>query len=211
MRSDSPRRGRPQSVRSDAPRRGRPRSERSRNAILEAAAELLLARGLGAVSMDAVAERAGVSKATIYRWWPTKEALALDAVFHEWAASGASPRDTGSLRGDLLALLRPWSRLVTSRPYGCVIGALITEAQSNPAFAEEYLTRLVQPRRDQARTVFERAIARGEIPTAIDVEVALDLIYGPLYHRLLHQHAPLNDRFVRAVVEMAMSGVTGRL
>ena len=64
--------------------RGRPRSERARKAILEAAAELLLARPLEAVSMDAVAERAGVSKATIYRWWPTKETLALDALFREW-------------------------------------------------------------------------------------------------------------------------------
>ncbi|HYM80736.1 MAG TPA: helix-turn-helix domain-containing protein, partial [Candidatus Limnocylindria bacterium] len=62
------------------PRRGRPRSEKARHAILDAAAELLLRRGLGAVSMDAVAERAGVSKATIYRWWPSKEMLALDAL-----------------------------------------------------------------------------------------------------------------------------------
>src|SRR5579863_10510261 len=68
-----------------APRRGRPRSETARLAILEAAAELALERGLAAVSMDAVADRAGVSKATIYRWWPTKETLALDALYHEWA------------------------------------------------------------------------------------------------------------------------------
>ena len=68
-----------------APPRGRPRSEKARKAILAAAAELLLARGLSAVSMDAVAERAGVSKATIYRWWPTKETLALDALYTEWA------------------------------------------------------------------------------------------------------------------------------
>src|SRR3954447_24587005 len=92
------------------PRRGRPRSEKAREAILGAAAELLLARGLGAVSMDAVAERAGVSKATIYRWWPTKEMLALDALYHEWAAVRPRARETGSLRGDLLSLLRPWVR-----------------------------------------------------------------------------------------------------
>ena len=66
--------------------------------------------GLGAVSMDAVAERAGVSKATIYRWWPTKETLALDALYNEWAPAERAHRDTGSLRGDLLALLRPWAR-----------------------------------------------------------------------------------------------------
>ena len=134
----------------EAPQRGRPRSERARKAILEAAAELLLARGLSAVSMDAVAERAGVSKATIYRWWPTKETLALDALYAEWAATGLQSRDTGSLRGDLLSLLRPWARLAGSRPYGRVVAALLTEAQTDPVFATEYRQRFVEPRRSRA-------------------------------------------------------------
>ncbi|HXZ75671.1 MAG TPA: TetR/AcrR family transcriptional regulator, partial [Streptosporangiaceae bacterium] len=187
--------------------RGRPRSEKAHKAILDAAAELLLVRGLSAVSMDAVAERASVSKATIYRWWPTKETLALDALYTESAAVRPSPRDTGSLRGDLLALLRPWARLASSRPYGRVIAALITEAQTDPAFAAEYRRRVVEPRRDQARAVFRRAIERGEIPADTNIEVALDLLYGPLYHRLLHGHAPLNDRFTQDVVDMALSGI----
>jgi AcrR family transcriptional regulator len=187
--------------------RGRPRSEKAHKAILDAAAELLLVRGLSAVSMDAVAERAGVSKATIYRWWPTKETLALDALYTEWAAVRPSSRDTGSLRGNLLALLRPWARLVGSRPYGRVIAALITEAQTDPTFAAGYRHRVVEPRRDQARAVFRRAIERGEIPADTKIEVALDLLYGPLYHRLLHGHAPLNDRFTQDVVDMALSGI----
>ena len=187
--------------------RGRPRSEKARKAILDAAAELLLARGLSAVSMDAVAERAGVSKATIYRWWPTKETLALDALYAEWDTTRPLPRDTGSLRGDLLAMLRPWARLATSRPYGRVLAALITEAQTDPVFATEYRQRVVEPRRDQARAVFRRAIERGEIPPDTKVEVALDLLYGPLYHRLLHGHAPLNDRFTQDVIDMALNGI----
>jgi len=173
-----------------APRRGRPRSEKARLAILEAAAELLLVQGLSAVSMDAVAERAGVSKATIYRWWPTKESLALDALFNEWAAARPAARDTGSLRGDLLSLMRPWARLAASRPYGRVIAGLI-----------------IEPRREQGRVVFRRAIERGEIPADTKIEVALDMLYGPLYHRLLHGHAPLNDRFVRDVVDTALAGI----
>src|SRR5213595_2934911 len=104
-----------------APLRGRPRSEKAHKAILDAAAELLLAQGLEAVSMDDVAERAGVSKATIYRWWPTKETLALEALYHEWDTARPAPPDTGSLRGDLLALLRPWIRRVRARPYGRVV------------------------------------------------------------------------------------------
>jgi AcrR family transcriptional regulator len=186
--------------------RGRPRSEKARKAVLDAAAELLLARGLSAVSMDAVAERAGVSKATIYRWWPTKETLALDALYSEWDAR-PHPRDTGSLRGDLLALLRPWARLAGSRPYGRVIAALVTEAQTDPVFAAEYRHRVVEPRRDQARAIFRRAIERGEIPADTKIEVALDLLYGPLYHRLLHGHAPLNDRFTQDVIDMALNGI----
>jgi AcrR family transcriptional regulator len=194
-------------VTAETPQRGRPRSERARKAILDAASELLLARGLSAVSMDAVAERAGVSKATIYRWWPTKETLALDALYTEWAAARPHPRDTGSLRGDLLSLLRPWARLAGSRPYGRVVAALLTEAQTDPVFAAEYRERFVEPRRQQAREIFRRAIERGEIPPDTKVEVALDLLYGPLYHRLLHGHAPLNDRFVREVIDMVLDGV----
>jgi AcrR family transcriptional regulator len=196
-------------VTAEAPRRGRPRSEKAHTAILEAAAELLLARGLSAVSMDAVAQRAGVSKATIYRWWPTKETLALDALYSEWAAARPYPRDTGALRGDLLSLLRPWARLAGSRPYGRVIAALITEAQTDPAFAAEYRERFVEPRRDLARAIFRRAIQRGEIPADTKIEVALDLLYGPLYHRLLHGHAPLNERFVRDVIDTALDGIAG--
>ena len=189
-----------------APPRGRPRSEKAQNAILEAAAELLLDQGLAAVSMDAVAARAGVSKATIYRWWPTKETLALDALYHEWA--GVPPaRDTGSLRGDLLSLFRPWARLAGRRPYGRVIAALLTEAQTDPEFGRQYRARFVEPRRDQARAIFRRAIERGEIPADTKIEVALDLLYGPIYHRLLHGHAPLNDQFVRDIIDTALNGL----
>jgi len=191
----------------EQPRRGRPRSETARKAILVAAAELLLAHGLESVSMDAVAERAGVSKATIYRWWPTKETLALDALYHEWDTARPSQRDSGSLRSDLLSLLRPWIRRVHARPYGRVIAALITEARTDPEFAEQYRARFVEPRREPARALFKRAIERGEVPADTNVEVALDLVYGALYHRLLHGHAPLNDRFVQAVVDLVLAGL----
>jgi AcrR family transcriptional regulator len=193
----------------DAPRRGRPRSEASRNAILKAAGELLLKHGLNSISMDAVAERAGASKATIYRWWPSKELLALDALFSEWAPGPADQYDTGSLAGDLHKLIRPWARQLTAQPYGRVIAALITRAQSDPDFAEEYRARFVQPRREQGRAIFARAIDRGEIPADTDIEIALDLLYGPFYHRLLHGHAKLSDRFARTVVDYVAAAVSG--
>lgn len=188
------------------PQRGRPRSEKARTAIVEAAAELLLEQGLVPMSMDAVAARAGVSKATIYRWWPTKEALAMDVLYDEWGGDPAV-KDTGSLRGDLLELLRPWARLVSQRPYGRVIAGLLTAAQTDPAFAREYRDRFVRPRRARGRLIFRRAIKRGEIPADTKIEVALDLLYGPIYHRLLHGHAALNDRFVRDVIDTALDGI----
>ncbi len=173
---------------------------------MHAAAGLLLDRGLAEVSMDAVAARAGVSKATIYRWWPTKETLALDVLYQEWA-SVPPARDTGSLRGDLLSLLLPWARLARSRPYGRLMAALITESRADPAFGRRYRERFVEPRRDQARAVFRRATERGEIPAAVKVEVALDMLYGPIYHRLLHGHAPLTDQFVTDVVDATLNGI----
>jgi AcrR family transcriptional regulator len=191
---------------SASPKHGRPRSEKARNAILEAAAELLLARGMEAVSMDAVAGRAGVSKATIYRWWPSKQMLALDALFG-WAATRAPTRDTGTLRGDLLALIRPLVREIRRRPYGRVVAALVSEVQSDPVFAEAYRTHFIHPRREAMRAAFARAAERGEVAADLDVEVALDLIYGPVYHRLLHGHAALSDRFARDVVELALGGI----
>jgi AcrR family transcriptional regulator len=189
----------------DVPRRGRPRSETTRQAILRAAAELLLEHGLDSISMDAVAERAGASKATIYRWWPSKELLALDALFSEWEATRPAP-DTGTLAGDLLALIRPWARRLAAKPYARVIAALISKAQSDPHFAEHYHARFVEPRRDQARALFARAIDREEIPPDTDVEAALDLLYGPIYHRMLHGHAKLTDRFTRTVVDYVTAG-----
>lgn len=191
-----------------APQRGRPRSERARLAIMDAAAELLLTRGLADVSMDTVAARAGVSKATIYRWWPTKETLALTVLYHEWAAVPPAD-DTGSLRDDLRSLLRPWAELACRRRYGRVVGALLTAAQSDPDFGRQYRRDFVEPRRAQGHLIFNRAIERGEIPADTDVELALDLLYGPIYHRLMQGHAPLNDQFVCDVIDTALDGLRG--
>jgi len=195
---------------SPAMRRGRPRSETRKQAILQAAFELLGERGLAATSMDAVAERAGVSKATIYRWWDSKELLALDALYAAWDTAGLVTRQTGTLRAEMLALVRPWVRLVATGPSARILTALLAEAQNDPEFGQAYRAHFIEPRRDQARAVFSRAIARGEITAAIDVEVAIDLLWGPLYHRLFHGHAPLNERFARRSVDTALAGILPR-
>jgi AcrR family transcriptional regulator len=187
-----------------APRRGRPRSEQARRAILEAASELLVAQGLAAVSVATVAARAGVSKATIYRRWHTKELLALDALFHAWADARPPARATGQLHADLLSLLRPWVELLRKRPYGHLVASLLAEAQTNAGFAEQYWLRLVGPRREEARALINRAIER-EPAAGTDFELALDLLYGPIYHRLFHGHAPLDEPFLHALVDSAVA------
>lgn len=165
---------------------------------------------MAATSMDTVAERAGVSKATIYRWWGSKELLALDALYETWAAAGLATRRGGTLRGEMLALVRPWVRIVAEGSSARILIALMAAARDDPEFGQTYRKRFVEPRRDEARAMFARAISRGEIPADTDVEVATDLLWGPFYHRLLHGHAPLDDRFARHAVDAALTGILGR-
>jgi AcrR family transcriptional regulator len=189
--------------------RGRPRSAKAQKAILATAIEVLLEQGLRAMSMDDVAKRAGVSKATIYRWWASKELLALDALATEWEAPTPSTElDTGSLRGDLLARLHPWLRQLNQKPYERIIAGLVAQTQTDPEFAKLYREHFIAPRRDETRTLLLRAVDRGEIAADTNLEVTLDLLYGPIYHRLLHRHAPLNDRFAAQVIDAVIAAIS---
>ena len=188
---------------------GRPRSEKAHQAILAAAMDLLLAQGFNGMSMDDVARRAGASKATIYRWWPSKERLALDALATEWAATPpAGPPDRGSLRDDLLARFRPWVRQLNRKPYARIVAGLVAEAQTDPEFAEHYREHFVQPRREATRELLVGARDRGEVAADIDLDVTLDLLYGPIYHRLLHGHAPLTERFAEQVIDHVIAAIS---
>lgn len=190
---------------SQAAPRGRPRSERARKAIVDAATDMFLELGLEGASIEAIAERAGVSKATIYRWWPSKEVLALDAIYTNWAVS--IPRDTGTLRGDLLSLILPWVRKLGRKPFARIVAQLAARVHTDPDFGARWRERFVEPRRAPARALFARAVERGEIDRNVKLEVALDLLYGPLYHRLLHGHAPLTERFARDVIDILLDGL----
>jgi AcrR family transcriptional regulator len=187
-------------------KRGRPRSEQADRAILRAASGVLAERGLGGMSIEEVASRAGVGKATIYRRWPSRGALALDAFLADFL-SQQPPPDTGTLRGDLLAALRAWIRSVTATSAGPVLAGLIAEAQLDPGLAAGWRERVVERLRAQQKTLLDRAVERGEIPADTDDEVVLDLVFGAAYHRLLHGHQPLTDVFARNVVDLVLAGI----
>jgi AcrR family transcriptional regulator len=189
--------------------RGRPRSATSQKAILATAIEILLEQGLTSMSMDDLAKRAGVSKATIYRWWASKELLALDALATEWALPTPSPDlDTGSLRGDLLARIHPWLAQLNQKPYERIIAGLLAQTQTDPEFAKLYRERFVAPRRDETRKLLFRAIDRGDIGADTNLDVTLDLLYGPIYHRLIHRHAPLSDQFATQVIDAVIAAIS---
>lgn len=190
-------------------RRGRPRSERAHAAILLAAAQLVQAIGLRRVSMDAVAERAGVSKATIYRWWSSKGDLALDAFLAEVVTSIGPTPDTGSLAGDLRAYVRATARLYGGTPGGRAMAAIVSELQGDEVLARRFRIRVVEPLRRQSRVIFEQALARGEIDAATDTTLVLDALFGAIHHRLLLGVAPLDERFADQLVELLTRGVAG--
>ena len=190
------------------PTRGRPRSERARTAILDATFELLFERGLHAMSIEEVAERAGVGKATIYRWWPSKELLALDVLAGRWETSiPTASFDTGSLREDLRLRGEAWLGLLADRPFGRVIAGLVAQAQADPEFARTFLDRFIRPRREVGRRTLEHAVERGELPDDLDMELALDLLFGPFWFRMLVAHAPLDERFASAMTDAVIAGL----
>jgi AcrR family transcriptional regulator len=167
---------------------------------------LLAERPLADISVEEVAARAGVGKASVYRRWPSKGTLAFDAFVSEFGRRHPAV-DTGSFAGDLLADLRAWVRAVRATTVGQTLRGLLAEVQRDPDLADAWKERFVEPMRTQHRAMVERAILRGEVPPGIDVDFLLDLLYGPAYHRLLHGHLPLSDAFVVGVVDAVVAAV----
>jgi AcrR family transcriptional regulator len=187
--------------------RGRPRDPATDQAILAAAGGLLASRGLDGMSIEEVAARAGVGKATIYRRWSSKGLLALDA-FMQMFREQQPPPDTGSLRGDLTAALRAWVRAVTSTPAGRLLTSLIAAAQQDPELHAAWRDRVLEPLRAQHRIMLQHAVERGEIPAAVDAEVVLDMFFGAAEHRLLLGHLPISESFITSVVDVILGGIS---
>jgi AcrR family transcriptional regulator len=189
--------------------RGRPRSEPKRQAILDSTLALIDSRGFTGVSVDRIAEHAGVGKATIYRWWPNKAALTMDVILSNFDAAIPDP-PTGSVRQDLATHLRQMIRIFRSARTGPLIAGVLAEAQHDHELAAEVYARVQAPRRAGAKRILEDGIARGELRTDLDRDAVLDAIYGPLYYRFLVTHQRMSSRYADTVLDHIWPEITAQ-
>lgn len=184
----------PRQASSPSSARGRPRDPRTRAAILTAARALLERGGLTAVTIEAISQKAGVSRPTIYRYWPNAPAVAM-AAFLE--ATGA-PDAAKSARSPLAALRVQLHALADAfaAPAGRSVAAMVAAAQSETELAKAFRNEFIARNRDATRFLLERCIADKAIAPPTDMELTLDLVFGPLFYRLLMGHAPITRDFV---------------
>ncbi len=194
----------------DRPRRGRGRrpSAEVREEILEAAADLLFAAGMRGFTIEKVAHLSGASKMTIYKWWPSKGALALDGYFRRVDPQLVFP-DTGDIEADLRTQLHTFLGVIRDSPASRVIGELIGQAQSDPDLKAAYLQRYSGPRRAKAVAAMDTAKERGQLRAGLDPETVVDQLWGACYHRLLLPDQPLTDAFVDTLVDNLFRGIAG--
>jgi AcrR family transcriptional regulator len=183
--------------------RGRPRDGEARARILQASLEVLEEVGFPNVTCDAIAERAGASKATIYRWWPHKEAVMLEALRESIAQELPFP-DTGDLREDMRLQLRNFATLL-SGPRARVFKGFVAAAQSDPKVADAFLSIWVRPRRGYALAGMNRY--EHKLREGVDLQLVMDAMYGPMYYRLLIGLSPLTPEFTDALTDLVWFGI----
>ena len=185
------------------------RSERSRRAILGAALDLVEEVGYAKTSVEGIAARAGVGKQTIYRWWPSKGAVLLDAVLAlSEGEEGVEPLpDTGDLAADLKVVLRATVDEVTNPRYDAPMRALASESLHDSALHAAWRERIDGPLTRIREERLRSAQAAGELPDDLDLALAIDLIWGPLFHRWLQGSGPLTQRYADTLVDAALAGL----
>jgi len=186
--------------------RGRPRSTEADEAIRRAAIDLLADEGYDGLTMAGVAGAAGVSTATLYRRWRSKEDL-VAGVLREAADETAVP-DTGSLLGDCRAVLQDYLVDVDQRVAARILAGLVGEMSRNPALADAFRRNLVAPRRAAFKAILRRARQRGEVAPGVDDDLAIDLLFGPVHHRLLVTGQPLTPRIADRLAQLVVRAVS---
>jgi AcrR family transcriptional regulator len=186
--------------------RGRRNSE-SEEAILKATFELLKEKPLRDIAIEAIARRAGVGKMTIYKWWPGKAYVALDA-YRGVIERNIPIADTGDVKRDLADLLRS-AMLLSGSPDGRIFGQFLAETQSDPEFARFFREDFLKPRRDAIQKLLGRAVRRGEIDSTVNKELVLDLLFGPVIFRMMAGYGPARME-ADTIISTVMCGIGGQ-
>lgn len=193
----------------EVPRRpGRPRSERARRAILDAARRTLQEGEVGAVTTRKLCDEAKVSPATVYRWWPNKEAVILEAFLEIAEAELKAEPSVGNSAIDRLRdHVRSGAAFLCSSK-GRMIADVVTEGLRRPAVREPLLERFYKPRRKLAYKIIQEAIRSGEVKPATDPDLLIDAIYGPIYLRLFVGHLVPTEEFAMCAFDHALQSVS---
>jgi AcrR family transcriptional regulator len=181
---------------------GRPRSEESKAAILNATWELLKTTSLRDLSIEAIARGSGVGKTTIYRWWPSKVAVVMDAFVEHLLPEIPFPEGlsaTDAITQQIASLVQAFSG-----EYGRIVAQIIAEGQACPEALASYRDRFLYPRRAAAKTIIQQGIENGEFDPNLDPELAIDVLYGAIYFRLLVGHLPLDPQFAKELPRWAL-------
>ncbi|MFS0901215.1 TetR/AcrR family transcriptional regulator [Mycolicibacterium litorale] len=191
----------------EPPRRGRPRNVEVRAAVLRAATELALAGGTGAVSIDAIAKRAAVSRTTIYKWWPSAAAIVLEGLLAAMRESIVPPVGSDT-KGAVEHQLRALNAILTDATTGPLVRSVIAAASSHRDVATALLDQWLLPRRAAVTAVLLNGIAAGELRADLDVEVAVDALFSPAYYRLVFAMPPLDEDALTHLLETVWRGCT---
>lgn len=183
--------------------RGRPRGDEARLAILNAANALLEEEGLAGFTIEGVAARAGTARSTIYRWWPSRGALAMAGFLAETAPKIAY-RPAESAVAEIREQMQRVARVYGGK-VGRIIAAIVAQGQGDPETLRAFVDGYVRPRRADAMRALQRGIEVGELRAEIDCEVVLDALYGPITYRLLVPHAPLTAAWAGALADHVFS------
>lgn len=177
---------------------GRPRSEAAKNAILNATIDLLERNGYSSLTIEGIASDAGVSKATIYRWWTNKTMLVMDA-FLMLLAPQVKLSETASIKDNFMNQLKGMAKVFNSS-IGRSMLFVISGSDPDSEVVETFRTHYLIPRRNDAKRILENGIARGEIHPHINTDIILDMIYGPLYFQVLIHKKKLDDMFIETLI-----------
>lgn len=185
--------------------RGRPRDEAARQRILKAALDLMEETAFAQVTVEAIAARAGASKATVYRWWPNKAAVVIEA-FKAATAPQLPLLSTGSLHEDLSQQARNFAR-VLSGPGGRMLRSFVVAARSDPDVAAAFRSIWSDPRRREAKQMLREKQSKGQLRKDADLDLVLDSLYGPLYYRFLVKNEPPSQKYAEALADLVIQGL----